>query len=295
MTTETDPKASELADRPSSMAASAFLGIAWFICIELNIRLLYRATRRSLYFWSCLLCSWGLVVHGISIILANFNKWTSYSAIVFIYLSWLVFVVAQSFVLYSRLGLVWRNTKKDRYILYMITTNSVIFGLTTVLFGMIAARLSSQATRHPRFSARLEKANLIWDKVQVAAFFTQESVIGFLYIWQTSKYFQSLELLGNSRRTTRDNLRNLIAVNVLIIMLDASVLGLAYSGRFFMQGFYKVAVYAVKLRTEFTILNQLRQALAGGSTGASGFAVQTDQRPIVMAPLKSNDVVEVVE
>jgi len=148
MTPETDssnPKAPELADRPSSMAAAAFLGIAWFICIELNIRLLYRATRRSLYFWSCLLCSWGLVVHGISIILANFNKWTSYSAIVFIYLSWLVFVVAQSFVLYSRLGLVWRNTKKDRYILYMITTNSVIFGLTTVLFGMIAARLSLQA------------------------------------------------------------------------------------------------------------------------------------------------------
>ncbi|KAI4670853.1 uncharacterized protein J4E88_009605 [Alternaria novae-zelandiae] len=233
MTSETDssnPKAPELADRPSSMAAAAFLGVAWFICIELNIRLLYRATRRSLYFWSCLLCSWGLIVHGISIILANFNKWTSYSAI-----------------------------------------------------------------RHPRFSARLEKANLIWDKVQVGAFFTQECIIGMLYIWQTSKYFQSLELLGNSRRTTRDNLRNLIAVNVLIIMLDASVLGLAYSGRFFMQGFYKVAVYAVKLRTEFTILNQLRQALAGGSTGASGFAVQTDQRPIVMAPLKSNDVVEVVE
>ncbi|KAI4672462.1 uncharacterized protein J4E78_000963 [Alternaria triticimaculans] len=257
MTSETDssnPKAPELADRPSSMAAAAFLGVAWFICIELNIRLLYRATRRSLYFWSCLLCSWGLIVHGISIILANFNKWTSYSAIVFIYLSWLVFVVAQSFVLYSRLGL-----------------------------------------RHPRFSARLEKANLIWDKVQVGAFFTQECIIGMLYIWQTSKYFQSLELLGNSRRTTRDNLRNLIAVNVLIIMLDASVLGLAYSGRFFMQGFYKVAVYAVKLRTEFTILNQLRQALAGGSTGASGFAVQTDQRPIVMAPLKSNDVVETVE
>ncbi|KAI4650744.1 hypothetical protein J4E93_003101 [Alternaria ventricosa] len=286
MTSETDPsdpKASELADRPSSMAASAFLGIAWFICIELNIRLLYRATRRSLYFWSCLLCSWGLIVHGISIILANFNKWTSYSAIVFIYLSWLVFVVAQSFVLYSRLGLVWRNTKKDRWILYMITTNSVVFGLTTVTLGMIAARLSSQAP-----------ANLIWDKVQVAAFFIQECIIGMLYIWQTSKYFQSLELLGNCRRTTRDNLRNLIAVNVLIIILDASVLGLAYSDRFFLQGFYKVAVYAVKLRTEFTILNQLRQALAGGSTGASGFAVQTDQRPIVMAPLKSNDVVEVV-
>ncbi|KAH6882646.1 hypothetical protein BKA58DRAFT_464581 [Alternaria rosae] len=232
------PKAPEFADRLSSMAAAAFLGIAWFICIELNIRLFYRATRRSLYFWSCLLCSWGLVVHGISILLVNFNKWTSYSAIVFIHLSWL---------------------------------------------------------RHPRFVARLENANLIWDKVQVAAFFTQESLIGFFYIYQTSMYLQNLQLLGKSRRVTRDNLRSLIAVNVLIIMLDASVLGLCYSGHFFLQGFYKVAVYAVKLRTEFTILNQLRQALADGSTGGSGVAVQTDQRPIVMASPKSNDVVEVVE
>ncbi|KAI4952120.1 hypothetical protein J4E91_003582 [Alternaria rosae] len=257
MTSERDPskpKTPEFADRPSSMAAAAFLGIPLFICIELNIGLLYRATRRSLSFWSCLLCSWGLVVHGISILLANFNKWTSYSAIVFIHLSWLVFVVTQSFVLYSRLGL-----------------------------------------RHPRFVARLENANLIWDKVQVAAFFTQESLIGFLYIYQTSKYFQNLQLLGKSRRVTRDNLRSLIAVNVLIIMLDASVLGLCYSGHFFLQGFYKVAVYAVKLRTEFTMLNQLRQALADGSTGGSGVAVQTDQRPIVMASPKSNDVVEVVE
>jgi hypothetical protein len=115
--------------------------------------------------------------------------------------------------------------------------------------------------------------------VQVTAFFVQETLIGILYIYQTAKYFRTLEPLGNTRQNTRDNLRNLIGVNVVIIMLDCSVLGLSYSGLFNLQGFYKVAVYAAKLRMEFTILDQLRRALVGSSwTGGSGFAVRSDQR-----------------
>ena len=61
-------------------------------------------------------------------------------------LAWLTYVVTQSLVLYSRLNLVLRNTQIGRYVLYMIVVDSVIFGLTTVLLGMIAARRSSQAT-----------------------------------------------------------------------------------------------------------------------------------------------------
>jgi hypothetical protein len=123
--------------------------------------------------------------------------------------------------------------------------------------------------------------------VQVTAFFVQETLIGILYIYQTAKYFRTLEPLGNTRQNTRDNLRNLIGVNVVIIMLDCSVLGLSYSGLFNLQGFYKVAVYAAKLRMEFTILNQLRRALVGSSwTGGSGFAVRSDQRIELLAKVE---------
>jgi hypothetical protein len=67
---------------------------------------------------------------------------------------------------------------------------------------------------------------------------------------------------------------------------------LCFKGYFFLQGFYKVAVYAVKLRTEFTILNQLRKALTGASTGGSGLAAQRD---IAMSLPKRNNIVEIVE
>ncbi|RYN71223.1 hypothetical protein AA0117_g9846 [Alternaria alternata] len=270
----------EFGGLPSSMTAAAFLGVALYLCIELNVRLLTRTTSRSLYFWSCLLCSWGLIVHGIAILLLNFHIWEAYSSIVVVELAWLTYVVAQSLVLYSRLNLVLRNTQIGRYVLYMIVVDSVIFGLTTVLLGMIAAR------------PRLHHANVTWDKVQVSAFFVQETLINILYIYETAKYLKNMELLGNCRQTTRTNLRNLIAVNVLIIILDCSVMGLCFSGYFDLQGFYKVAVYAVKLRTEFMILNQLRKALTGASTGGSGLVVQRDAG--ISLP-KRNNVVEVVE
>jgi hypothetical protein len=68
-------------------------------------------------------------------------------------------------------------------------------------------------------------------------------------------------------------------------------MGLCFSGYFNLQGFYKVAVYAVKLRTEFTILNQLRKALTGASTGRSGLV----QRDACISLPKRDNLVEGVE
>lgn len=52
---------------------------------------------------------------------------------------------------------------------------------------------------------------------------------------------------------------------MFFIYLDCSLIGLRYADLFFMQGFYKAAEYAIKLRTEFTVLNQLRSTLPGQS------------------------------
>lgn len=121
--------------------------------------------------------------------------------------------------------------------------------------------------------ARLGRANLIWDRIELAAFFLQETLISLLYIRSTASHLRSVALLGTHPLTTRRLLRHLIGVNVFIIALDCSLIGLCYAGFFFLQGYYKAAVYAVKLRTEFTILNQLRSSLPGSSEQESGFGV----------------------
>jgi hypothetical protein len=128
---------------PSAMTAAAFSGIGWFLALEVSIRLLARCTRRSLYFYACLFCSWGIIVHLLSITLIDWRIWESYSAIVIIHLSWCIYVVSQSVVLYSRLNLVLQKTELGRYVLWMIIFNSVIFGLGTVVFGMVAVSTPS--------------------------------------------------------------------------------------------------------------------------------------------------------
>jgi hypothetical protein len=63
--------------------------------------------RRGLYFWSCALSSWGVILQPVFIILADFGVWTDLrGSITMIYLTWFIMVVPQSWVLYSRLHLI---------------------------------------------------------------------------------------------------------------------------------------------------------------------------------------------
>lgn len=126
---------------PLAMTASACVGIAWYLCAELNVRLLLRCTRRSLYFWACLLCSWGIALQMLAILLNNFGVWTNFCSVVVIHLTWATFVLSQSVILYSRLNLVLKKEAVKRAVLCMLIFTSIVFGLTTVVLGMISVSL----------------------------------------------------------------------------------------------------------------------------------------------------------
>jgi hypothetical protein len=275
------PEETGLTSLPTSMTAAACMGIGWYLCIELNVRLLIRYTRCSLYFWSCLICSWAILVHLLLILLLNFNIWNTFAATIIVELTWWTYVVSQSVVLYSRLNLVLKKERVRNYVLYGIATTAVLIGLTTVVFGCMAVCLPllsscTAANFVKRWHKdagfdRLYKANLQWDKAQVAVFFAQETIIGMLYIRYTACHLKNMTLLGAEKKTTRRVMHQLIYVNIFIICLDISLLGLCYADYFFLQGFYKATIYAVKLRTEFTILNQLRSTLPGQSCHEPGY------------------------
>jgi hypothetical protein len=52
-------------------------------------------------------------------------------------------------------------------------------------------------------------------------------------------------------------------VNVIIVLLDMTILGLEYSGLYDIQTVYKGLVYSVKLKLEFSILNRLVELTQG--------------------------------
>jgi hypothetical protein len=56
---------------------------------------------------------------------------------------------------------------------------------------------------------------------------------------------------------------HLIYVNIMVILMDVTLLGTEYSGHYEIQTTYKAAVCSVKLKMEFSILNQLPEITQG--------------------------------
>jgi hypothetical protein len=89
----------------------------------------------------------------------------------------------------------------------------------------------------------------------MTGFSLQEFIISGLYVFETRKILKLSAMFRKKR--TRQVMRHLICINILIIILDVSLLALEYANYFMIQGIYKAAVYGIKLRLEFSILNQL--------------------------------------
>lgn len=122
-----------------AMAMAAFAGISWYIGAEITVSLflLFRH-RRGLYFWSCALGIWGVILQTLFIILADFGVWTDLKAsITMIYLSWAIMVVPQSWVLYSRLHLITPQRAILNWVRAALIFNSVVFGITTIPLGVL--------------------------------------------------------------------------------------------------------------------------------------------------------------
>ena len=133
----------------------------------------------------------------------------------------------------------------------------------------------------------------------------QETSLSILYIWQARKFLRDSSLLHkpysassvlspreaprigglgpsslsastSSARDTKEVLRHLIYTNLLIIALDAALLGIQSAGLFCLQGAFKPCVYGIKLKVEFVILNRLIKSIrtdrgSADSGGGSGF------------------------
>jgi hypothetical protein len=105
------------------------------------------------------------------------------------------------------------------------------------------------------------------EKIQVTGFFLQETIISGLYIFETRR------LLKPAQTFQKDQIRrvmsHLIYINIFIIILDIIVLVTEYAGLFDIQVTFKGAVYSVKLRMEFAVLNELMRVASGGARSKS--------------------------
>jgi hypothetical protein len=233
---------------PILMTMGAFLTIALYNIIELTLLIFTTfRQRKGLYFWSMLVATWGIAPHGVGFIFKFFQVVTSdmVSAVI-IGIGWACMVIGQSVVLYSRLHLIVQDERRTRWVLYMITFNAVAIGCPLFVMALGA---------NSRLSVRFLSPFLILDKVQIVLFSVQEGIISGIYIYETIRLLG----FGGNRRDMRIRklLTHLIIVNVVVLIFDITLIATQFSGHYEIQTTYKTAVYSVKLKIEFSVLNRL--------------------------------------
>lgn len=232
--------------RTSILVAMLTLAIYMSLIVDLKVFITFKR-RNTIYFWSLLVTSWGIISHSAGIILKWFvGACPWYVNTAFASFGWWGMVTGQSLVLYSRLHLVIRSTKVLRWVLIMIIFNFCIFQVpTTVLtFG------SNRA--NPGMFLIIYN---VYERIQLVVFTLQELFISILYIRAAFKMLFPEDSTTEPLRMTK---RFLIYLNVLCIVLDIAFVCEVYSGEWVYKTGTQSLAYAIKLTIEFIVLNKLR-------------------------------------
>lgn len=224
-----------------------FLLLSIYNAIELVVMILVSFRQfRGLYFWSLLLSALiGLIPYSAGFFLKFFTHVSPWVTCTVLTVGWWTMVTGQAMVLYSRLHLVLRDPKRLKQVLYMICINALVFHLPTTIL--------TYGSNDPRASPKYITGYNIMEKVQLTAFSIQEAIISGLYLCETYKLLRTTQRNKAQRRIQYQ----LIIINVLIILMDLTLLVLEYASEYAIQICLKGAVYSVKLKLEFAVLSQL--------------------------------------
>ncbi|KAF1954220.1 hypothetical protein CC80DRAFT_388202, partial [Byssothecium circinans] len=249
----------------NGLVICAFLAIAWYNVAELTV-LIQSFFKRydGFYYYSLLVATWGIFFHGLGMFLKFYHindkmKRSDVANTVIVWIGWCMMVTGQSIVLYSRLHLV-AQSRWTRWILWMILFNGVALHSSTGVFTFLTNCTSNPERWIPSYS--------IMEKIQVSLFFLQEVLLSSIYIWKTSLLLKQEGPLFNARQNVRGSrgrkvLVHTIVISAFIIALDLILMGLEFAGLYDIQTSFKGAVYSVKLKMEFSILNQLMNLVRG--------------------------------
>ena len=81
----------------------------------------------------------------------------------------------------------------------------------------------------------------VYEKIQLAGFFFQELIISGLYVWEAVHALRPI--LAIKSYPERKVVRNLVLVNVVVVVLDVTLLATQYTKNFDIQTTYKPVVY----------------------------------------------------
>jgi hypothetical protein len=214
MTGETGPIV-DTVSLPIAMVIAGFFAISIYNSIEIYISI-FRTFRhrQGLYFWSAISANTGIPLAAISTLLRFFDLAPTAPMSILYVLGWWIMVTGQALVLYSRMHLVMTDPKKLRWLLCMIVGAFVGAQLpTSVLFIFI------------NFENRPGRGTIIAfdivEKVQLAVFTLQESILSGMYVYEASRTLKPLEVIKGPR--IQKLFHELVGLFTLVVALDVSL------------------------------------------------------------------------
>ncbi|KAL4962695.1 uncharacterized protein BDV14DRAFT_191365 [Aspergillus stella-maris] len=228
------------------MTAAVFLTIGLFNSLELVILVCWTfRSWRGLYFWSLFISSVGIIPYVIGSILHYWNIVTLPASLTIAYIGFLMIVPVQSFILYSRLFLVFYYQRFLRHLLDVIIVVTLV-----LLIPNSVAMFGSAFIRGPSWNY----AYNVTERLQVTGFCVQELFISLLYIWSTVKL---LKVSPEGKSRAKRIMYELLGINTLTIALDIAIIVVEYLNLYSLQTCLKVLVYSIKVKLELAILGRL--------------------------------------
>lgn len=240
------------------LAASGFVAVIFYLFVDINFGI-HRTFKKKtgLYYWCLLLGILGCLIDNIAVVLRFFVHnpeplWPLYT--LFILLGWTMYAPAQLLVLYSRLHLVNRNRKLQRWMLIMIV---VVASLMIIPTWPLAWQAYNPYNLH--LSALYSPRDAINERCTQLGYTFAESILGGIYIWSLTKLL-NLKSSVRQRRVMID----LIYVNVIAVSLDILTVVLVYLNQTGISHPIQTFSYTLKFKLEFMVLNQLMAVAARG-------------------------------
>lgn len=212
---------------------------------------------RGLYFYSLLISGLAIIPYSLGFLLDLLDITTGdtrWLAVTLITVGWWPMVTGQALVLWSRLHLLLvgaRGEKIIRWTLVMIVIDAIIFHGPTTVF--------TYGTNGDRNTEVFARGYNIMEKIQMTGFFCQEVILSTIYIIETFKILRT-----SLQPDTRTTMKQLVAVNAVIIFMDLGLLGLEAASLYILETMLKGVVYGIKLKLEFAILGKLVRFVGGG-------------------------------
>lgn len=238
-----------------------FLALAVWNAFEVFINIFRRFRRyRGIYFYSLIAASVGIPIHAVGYFLRFYNVSRSIPLQTIMGCGGgMLMITGQSIVLWSRLHLISPG-RRDRWLLCMILTACVIVQGGATILSTGASLPEATST----FLDLYEK----WELFQVTWFAFQECLISGIYIYRTLGLMRSSSAFRSA--DTKRLFIHLMFVNFIIIAFDITVVSFQFANLFYLQTSWKNFAYAVKLKLEFGILQQLVDFTQAGFVNSSG-------------------------